>query len=77
MSKHPDPVREGLARGWRVHGGPHAPLPERIECDVAIVGSGAGAGSVIRATKATVWVANPTAVIPRDTFDRVSARRSR
>ena len=44
MSRLPDPVREGLSRGWRVLGGPHGPLPERIECDVAIVGSGAGAG---------------------------------
>jgi choline dehydrogenase-like flavoprotein len=39
-----DPIREGLARGWRVQGGEHAPLPLKLECDVAIVGSGAGAG---------------------------------
>lgn len=39
-----DPVREGLARGWRVHGGPHAAVPATLECDVVIVGSGAGAG---------------------------------
>lgn len=44
MSRLPDPVREGLARGWKVLGEAHGPLPERIECDVAIVGSGAGAG---------------------------------
>lgn len=44
MSRLPDPIREGLQRGWRVHGGPHARAPERIECDVAIVGTGAGAG---------------------------------
>jgi len=44
MSRLPDPIREGLARGWKVHGGPHAPLPAQIDCDVAIVGSGAGAG---------------------------------
>jgi choline dehydrogenase-like flavoprotein len=44
MSSIPDPIREGLARGWRVHGGPfHAAAPT-LECDVAIVGSGAGAG---------------------------------
>jgi choline dehydrogenase-like flavoprotein len=40
----PDPIREGLARGWRVAGGPHAQAPEALACDVAIVGSGAGAG---------------------------------
>ncbi len=39
-----DPIAEGLARGWRVHGGAHAVLPPTLECDVAIVGSGAGAG---------------------------------
>ena len=44
MAQLPDPIRAGLARGWKVHGGPHAAPPARIECDVAIVGSGAGAG---------------------------------
>jgi len=44
MSRLPDPIRDGLARGWRVAGGPHGPVPERLSCDVAIVGSGAGAG---------------------------------
>jgi len=44
MSDQPDPIREGLARGWKVHGGPFAPLPEKLSCDVAIVGTGAGAG---------------------------------
>lgn len=44
MSTIPDPIRDGLQRGWTVLGGPHGPLPDRIECDVAIVGSGAGAG---------------------------------
>jgi choline dehydrogenase-like flavoprotein len=44
MSKLPDPIRDGLARGWRVLGGPHGAVPERIVCDVAIIGSGAGAG---------------------------------
>jgi choline dehydrogenase-like flavoprotein len=44
MSQQPDPVRDGLTRGWRVHGGPHAPLPAQIVCDVVIVGTGAGAG---------------------------------
>ncbi|CAG1017767.1 putative GMC-type oxidoreductase [Burkholderiaceae bacterium] len=44
MSAIPDPIREGLARGWKVHGGPHAAPPAQIDCDVAIVGTGAGAG---------------------------------
>ncbi len=44
MSQQPDPVQDGLARGWRVHGGPYAALPAQITCDVVIVGTGAGAG---------------------------------
>jgi choline dehydrogenase-like flavoprotein len=44
MSRLPDPIAEGLARGWRVHGGPHRPAPDTLDCDVAIVGTGAGAG---------------------------------
>jgi choline dehydrogenase-like flavoprotein len=44
MSRHPDPIKTGLANGWKVYGGPHAALPDRITCDVAIVGTGAGAG---------------------------------
>jgi choline dehydrogenase-like flavoprotein len=44
MSQLPDPILEGLARGWRVHGGPHHALPNKLTCDVAIVGTGAGAG---------------------------------
>ncbi len=44
MSSMPDPIRDGLARGWKVFGAEHAPLPERLSVDVAIVGSGAGGG---------------------------------
>lgn len=44
MKRPEDPIAAGLARGWRVAGGPHGALPERVTCDVAIVGSGAGAG---------------------------------
>ena len=40
----PDPILAGLARGWKVFGGKHGAVPARIECDVAIIGSGAGAG---------------------------------
>ncbi len=44
MSKLPDPIADGLRRGWKVAGGAHAPLPARLVCDVVIVGSGAGGG---------------------------------
>jgi choline dehydrogenase-like flavoprotein len=53
MSSVPDPIAEGLARGWKVlnHRGsgatgakPSAQAPAQLTCDVAIVGSGAGAG---------------------------------
>jgi choline dehydrogenase-like flavoprotein len=44
MSKLPDPITDGLARGWRVYGGPHAAAPAQLQCDVVIVGTGAGAG---------------------------------
>ena len=44
MSSSPDPIKEGLARGWKVFGGAHGALPPSITCDVAIIGSGAGAG---------------------------------
>jgi choline dehydrogenase-like flavoprotein len=43
MSKLPDPFREGLARGWKASNGEQG-LPEQIQCDVVIVGTGAGAG---------------------------------
>jgi len=44
MGQIPDPIRAGLARGWHVRGGVHGRPPEQLACDVAIVGSGAGAG---------------------------------
>ena len=44
MSTLPDPIAEGLRRGWKVAGGAHGPLPSTLTCDVAIVGSGAGGG---------------------------------
>jgi choline dehydrogenase-like flavoprotein len=43
MSKLPDPFREGLARGWKAISS-EAGLPENVQCDVAIIGTGAGAG---------------------------------
>ena len=44
MSSLQDPIRDGLRGGWKVLGGPHGEVSPRITCDVAIVGSGAGAG---------------------------------
>ncbi|HEX6707924.1 MAG TPA: GMC family oxidoreductase [Albitalea sp.] len=44
MSRLPDPIQEGLARGWKVFGGPRSAAPAALQCDVAIVGTGAGAG---------------------------------
>ena len=44
MTSFPDPIKDGLARGWKVHGGPHAAVPPTLSCDVAIIGTGAGAG---------------------------------
>ncbi|NBD19609.1 FAD-binding protein [Aquabacterium fontiphilum] len=43
MSMLPDPIREGLARGWKAVNGEQG-LPPEVTCDVAIIGSGAGAG---------------------------------
>ncbi len=44
MSSLNDPIRDGLQRGWKVLGGALGAIPEEIICDVAIIGSGAGAG---------------------------------
>ncbi|MEO7954347.1 MAG: GMC family oxidoreductase [Polaromonas sp.] len=44
MSDVKDPIKDGLQRGWKVSGGAHARPPAKIICDVAIIGSGAGAG---------------------------------
>lgn len=44
MSQLQDPIRDGLQRGWKVLGGARGAAPEKIVCDVAIVGTGAGAG---------------------------------
>lgn len=44
MTALEDPIRAGLSRGWKVHGADYRPLPATLNCDVAIIGSGAGAG---------------------------------
>jgi len=40
----PDPIREGLARGWKAIDAATLTGDRDIECDVAIIGSGAGGG---------------------------------
>ncbi|MBB5203351.1 choline dehydrogenase-like flavoprotein [Inhella inkyongensis] len=44
MSSLPDPIQEGLKRGWKVRGAEFGALPPEITVDVAIIGSGAGGG---------------------------------
>jgi choline dehydrogenase-like flavoprotein len=44
MSRLPDPIAAGLARGWRVFGPGLQEAPALVQCDVAIVGTGAGGG---------------------------------
>lgn len=43
MSKLPDPFVQGMAGGWKVHDARTLPS-DKISCDVAIIGSGAGGG---------------------------------
>jgi len=40
----PDPIRDGIAAGWKVEEGPRLADGSTIEADVAIVGTGAGGG---------------------------------
>ena len=44
MSTLDDPIKAGLARGWKVHGGTLKEAPAALTCDVVIIGTGAGAG---------------------------------
>ena len=44
MSQLNDPFKDGIQRGWKIFGGAFGPIPEKVVCDVAIIGSGAGAG---------------------------------
>ena len=39
-----DPIREGLARGWKVTDAARLERDVELEADVAIVGTGAGGG---------------------------------
>jgi choline dehydrogenase-like flavoprotein len=45
MTTIPDPIAEGLARGWHVVDGSKIDRDVHLECDVAIVGTGAGGGT--------------------------------
>ena len=44
MSRLPDPWQAGLAAGWQAHDGASLTQNRTLECDVVIVGSGAGGG---------------------------------
>ncbi len=44
MSSLKDPIKDGLKRGWKVYGDAFGQAPASITCDVAIIGTGAGAG---------------------------------
>jgi choline dehydrogenase-like flavoprotein len=44
MTAIADPIATGLSRGWRVTDASTLAASERIECDVVIVGTGAGGG---------------------------------
>jgi choline dehydrogenase-like flavoprotein len=45
MSKIADPIRIGVDSGWKVVDGSRLTQDVALECDVAIVGSGAGGGT--------------------------------
>ncbi|HEX4883232.1 MAG TPA: GMC family oxidoreductase [Casimicrobiaceae bacterium] len=40
----PDPIREGIARGWKVVDASKPGADLALDCDVAVIGSGAGGG---------------------------------
>jgi choline dehydrogenase-like flavoprotein len=44
MSGFPDPIQAGLKAGWRVIDATSANRPTQLECDVVIIGTGAGGG---------------------------------
>lgn len=44
MSLFPDPIVEGLARGWKVLDARNASVPEDATFDVVVIGTGAGGG---------------------------------
>ncbi|HEU0200060.1 MAG TPA: GMC family oxidoreductase [Burkholderiaceae bacterium] len=44
QARVPDPIEDGLSRGWKVVDASSLRAPLRLECDVAIIGTGAGGG---------------------------------
>jgi choline dehydrogenase-like flavoprotein len=44
MSSYPDPIKAGLAKGWKVFDAQSNNAPSNFDCDVAIIGTGAGGG---------------------------------
>jgi choline dehydrogenase-like flavoprotein len=45
MSKLPDPIKIGLAKGWKIIDGSRLTADLKLDADVVIVGSGAGGGT--------------------------------
>lgn len=41
----PDPIRDGIQRGWQLHSATEVSDGDRIDADVIIIGSGAGGGT--------------------------------
>ena len=41
----PDIIRQGLASGWKTHNGATLQNDLTLECDVVIIGTGAGGGT--------------------------------
>ena len=59
MSAFPDPITAGLARGWNVRDtSDPTPAPTQIDCDVAIVGSGAFLDGVVVGDRAVIGPGN-------------------
>lgn len=68
----PDPIRAGLARGWHVEDGSRLEADHTVECDVAIIGTGAGGGiaaDVLSAAGLKVLLLEEGGLYSSDDFD--------